>query len=1252
MVEPDSPLILNRGKRRGYGAQTAAERKKRRRAHADAERKKRANDDANDKTKVKATQVSKKGKGTTETRETKSKDKIQVQVKKMKMGRTKTARSKSKFHSDLINISPAKGLEQKKNNEVDDNDTNMNIDPFELPSSGCSNSGSDSDRDRDYDDDSTNEKEHSCSTSHRQTRATRTPKRSVMKQNRKIFIEESSLSSSSASSDGGEDEKSVLRSSRTSSSPMSNRSHHPRPIRNVRKKPLNYAEYDDISSVSSNENDNHDNESSSLRLQLSRRVRDERSRDDDHSVVGETDKDQDQDQERDLDHECRAGSYFPLTQKHMEMDDDDHEDDGGDDGDKGVGGASWTSSLEDDILDFNVQPSPGSGRRRREGTFQLVRDAYENDDDRRRAHPRKQNEDTEPEDHNDEDNDGDEKCQTNCRHADVHSSSASKKSTNSTGENTVQKENSEQEVTGTRKPKLHPKKRQEGRDIYDEDMPSAHQDKNKFLVLSNLCTTIESLKAADAKRDSLKVIVQSITQEYHNLCLSTTSFREGGEHDGDKECEMKDADREIVNTISVRLVQASLSLLEYHSKEALLLICCCIQYHTQFFHSADTGVEMKMNMEDLYNYEESHSHQGRVLPNDAKVCRDAKPLLRNIEVKIFRGVLHSLVYIVSNENDDLTIEEDGIPLIYFLHCVKPQTLVNATLNKKRVTDNVIDHLTTLVEALPQMHSYPVMELVLAFLLKFRFHVLASIEKLSEENEKTKCIDFVRRLFSEIPTNVVDGIEYMDPPLPRDVLDKLHGSRKVETMSRSRNDFVTWSRSVVIKMHCPNASFFSCNGIYAPHHAEDIGTQIAKIKWVDVNKYSISFFHCSNMSNEKTEDAQSCSLFPRHKLITIPYGHLAGKSNRGLLCDKDCALTLPISSPKFARSELQELITHGSNCGGKRLNEAEKKSQNQSNLTPSCIKIFIKRSEYAKFKATVTENRKNVNIAVGQSDDCSSTFSTVMSRSVRRKDAKMRNVQVELSTKLSPEQILDAAKLIRSGHSSHDDRSHCLSRENGGEVNIDEKSKVSAQSFYLPKQFSPARNKENMNYSQIQNPSTPSPPPSMPAEVTFYNKNQFASDPQQISKSQLQSHVRRRAAEITPLQQMNTKVPTNLGRLTYNCRRPLETLSAVWGTLDQSKMKSMSFQEFVNQSHVQETADSILCFEQTMSKASKIMNELALDHQRMMKNLKGAPNECEIGEMIGWVQSTVDTVQRSTEDWAQMRQSYEHRMAKSLWCQDD
>ncbi len=437
---------------------------------------------------------------------------------------------------------------------------------------------------------------------------------------------------------------------------------------------------------------------------------------------------------------------------------------------------------------------------------------------------------------------------------------------------------------------------------------------------------------------------------------------------------------------------------------------------------------------------------------------------------------------------------------------------------------------------------------------------------------------------------------------------------------------------------------------APHDNEDIGTQIAKIKWVEVNKDSFSFFHCPTVLDETDEpDSKSSkrSLFPRHHLITIPFDFFADK---GRLCKKDCTLTLPISSSKLNGSELCKLLVCPGKSGGESLDLANKNASNDTNLLPSSIKIFIKRSEYAKFESTVTANRQRLNISIQERDDCSSAFSnleTTMSRTTRRQDTKGSRKRVKLSTKLNPEQMLDAARRIRESVLSEDDASQCLSRRDDGTLYSQQKSKVYSQSFHLSTPVSLEKIQERKNHSQIHNLSTPSPKSSMPMEVMFHNKSH-----KRDSSKQNPNTSSRSAAEITPLQQSNSNALANPSRLSYNFRRPLETLSAALGTFDHSEMKNKSFDDFVNHSLVQETADSVITFEQTMAKASKIMNELAVDHQRMMENMKGGPNEIKISKMTDWIQPTADVIQRSGEDWAQLRQSYEHDIAKKLWYQKE
>eukprot|EP00553_Chaetoceros_curvisetus_P003277 CAMPEP_0204620062 /NCGR_PEP_ID=MMETSP0717-20131115/6215_1 /ASSEMBLY_ACC=CAM_ASM_000666 /TAXON_ID=230516 /ORGANISM="Chaetoceros curvisetus" /LENGTH=57 /DNA_ID=CAMNT_0051634165 /DNA_START=32 /DNA_END=202 /DNA_ORIENTATION=+ len=55
------------------------------------------------------------------------------------------------------------------------------------------------------------------------------------------------------------------------------------------------------------------------------------------------------------------------------------------------------------------------------------------------------------------------------------------------------------------------------------------------------------------------------------------------------------------------------------------------------------------------------------------------------------------------DGNTLTMEENGIPLLYYLHCLEPHAFANITLDTKRMTNAIIEDISALMGALPHMH---------------------------------------------------------------------------------------------------------------------------------------------------------------------------------------------------------------------------------------------------------------------------------------------------------------------------------------------------------------------------------------------------------------------------------------------------------------------------------------------------------------------------------------------------------------------
>jgi len=165
---------------------------------------------------------------------------------------------------------------------------------------------------------------------------------------------------------------------------------------------------------------------------------------------------------------------------------------------------------------------------------------------------------------------------------------------------------------------------------------------------------------------------------------------------------------------------------------------------------------------------------------------------------------------VMDEEDDCSmanVEKLAMPLLHFLHSVTPQTLIDIVLSP--ASSQVAKGLLRLATSLPHLHSYSWIEVSLAFVHKIRFHLLSALEEASKR-EQTKRIDFAKRLFDSLPSNLLEGIERLDPSLSKATLNALHG--KDRSFVQSQRTFLDWGREAIMNLGCDHVVSFTCIGV--------------------------------------------------------------------------------------------------------------------------------------------------------------------------------------------------------------------------------------------------------------------------------------------------------------------------------------------------------------------------------------------------------------------------------------------------------
>ena len=224
-------------------------------------------------------------------------------------------------------------------------------------------------------------------------------------------------------------------------------------------------------------------------------------------------------------------------------------------------------------------------------------------------------------------------------------------------------------------------------------------------------------------------------------------------------------------------------------------------------------------------------------------------------------------------------------------------------------------------------------------------------------------------------------------------------------------------------HSPD-SYFSLSQnltIDAPK-ADDIGTQIAKIPVIDVNKSNLTFF-C--LKTEKDDNTKHSSIqiddisFPERQIVKFNFSDYKQGSAFGTLNDKDCALTLSLTAVQWSNSGLEEVVSS-------RVSSTDS-SPGMDFETSRKIKLFVKRSEYKEFVRILTD-RGLLLIHEHDNDECSSSASGLATLSSIKSRLSARQYQahdhIEFSTRINdPEKLYHITHQLQALHQPYENDSH-------------------------------------------------------------------------------------------------------------------------------------------------------------------------------------------------------------------------------------
>lgn len=330
--------------------------------------------------------------------------------------------------------------------------------------------------------------------------------------------------------------------------------------------------------------------------------------------------------------------------------------------------------------------------------------------------------------------------------------------------------------------------------------------------------------------------------------------------------------------------------------------------------------------------------------------------------------------------------------------------------KDSTSSKTLNHVMKLASKIHCFDSYPIMEVLLAFIVNVRC-------ELRQSSENTAVAQVIENIEHSLHRLFVEGINCI-------------GHYKAGLASRKsfrqqgRLSFVDWCRESFIaiqrdEMSKDEAVSFGITGFYIPtisQGEENIGARIGEVKWIDVNEDSISFF-----INRREMIRNDSDMFPRgRQLIRIPYSSVSTGDDMDHLTvftsdDEYCAIGVTLPPSEWEQSGLSDL--------------EEFKSYDDKHRNQCTVKIFVKRVEYDSFLQALqrkqiymmktAESRADHELkGYGRQETRAIAFRTPVRDVDRNSDFVLQNPTLRLK-KLPP--MMKSGQKHKSMH--HDDSSH-------------------------------------------------------------------------------------------------------------------------------------------------------------------------------------------------------------------------------------
>lgn len=295
-----------------------------------------------------------------------------------------------------------------------------------------------------------------------------------------------------------------------------------------------------------------------------------------------------------------------------------------------------------------------------------------------------------------------------------------------------------------------------------------------FRKTSSLFTSITIKDGIEDVQRAAKTLTMSYLELNH---FSIQDDSPGSTHRMDKE----------IAKVSRDNLKHCFKIMEHYCSEMLQLLFAILYHHFQV-----------VSFSQLYDCRA----KGLVSPSVSIFLSDHVVICKLIDALIK----------VTTSNDEQVyncLVRDGVSVavLFSLHMVKKETILEIADASVLSNQSLLEGIRNLIDSIPDMYSYSLMEASLLFIAKLRYNVLLSLSHVSRQSVRKQRIEFAKRISTTESGGSLDLIEHTDPNLPKQLQSDLYDGACV----KSHKSFEEWSRCV-ISSKSSTVKSFHCNGI--------------------------------------------------------------------------------------------------------------------------------------------------------------------------------------------------------------------------------------------------------------------------------------------------------------------------------------------------------------------------------------------------------------------------------------------------------